>query len=100
MENAAILIAGLMALSLCLSHPGASYAADAVPGQPKQSDVKRILPKDLKGILERGETVVIADVRAADEYKKQHITGAISVPLDEVVSRLRNLPLDVNIVFY
>jgi rhodanese-related sulfurtransferase/DNA-binding transcriptional ArsR family regulator len=46
-----------------------------------------------------GDTVVL-DVRPAPEYQAGHIAGAISMPIDELPSRLRDLPPDTDVVAY
>ena len=46
-----------------------------------------------------GETVVL-DVRPLPEYQAGHIAGAISVPIDELPSRLQDLPPDADVVAY
>src|SRR5438093_3248459 len=42
----------------------------------------------------RSKQVVILDTRPASEYVAGHISGAISVPVDELQRRLRELPKD------
>lgn len=49
--------------------------------------------------LGRGDTVVI-DVRPTEEYESGHIRGAISMPLDELARRVRELPKTKLIVAY
>jgi rhodanese-related sulfurtransferase len=46
-----------------------------------------------------GDTVVL-DVRPLPEYQAGHIAGAISVPIDELPSRLAELPPDADVVAY
>ena len=48
----------------------------------------------------REGTVMVLDVRPAEEYQTAHIPGAISVPLRELKHRLANLPQDHEIVAY
>ena len=52
----------------------------------------------LKKISE--DHVLIVDVRPAEEYKEEHLPGAISMPLQELEKRLRELPQDKLIVAY
>ena len=47
----------------------------------------------------RGEVTVL-DVRPVEEYEAGHIPGALSVPLEELESRLDRLPHDQEIVAY
>jgi rhodanese-related sulfurtransferase len=44
--------------------------------------------------------VVVLDVRPAAEYAAGHIPGAVSIPLDQLATRLAELPADVEIVAY
>lgn len=47
-----------------------------------------------------GRDVVVLDVRPAVEYVAGHITGALSVPIDELKRRLRELPDETDVVAY
>src|SRR5262252_5807524 len=48
----------------------------------------------------RSKNVVILDTRPANEYAAGHIAGAISVPIDELQARLRELPKHKEYVAY
>ena len=48
----------------------------------------------------RSNEVVILDTRPANEYEAGHIAGAISVPIDELQRRLKELPKDKDYVAY
>jgi len=45
-------------------------------------------------------TAVVIDVRPAEEFAEGHITGALSVPLKELETRLKELPRRAQIVAY
>ena len=45
-------------------------------------------------------TVIVLDVRPAEEYQAGHIPGAISIPLKALEQRLSELPQDQEIVAY
>lgn len=47
-----------------------------------------------------GADVIVLDVRPADEYRHGHIAGARSLPIDELESRLDELPDDTEVVAY
>lgn len=64
------------------------------------SEVPRISPEELKDRLDNGEAILIVDSRPTSSFETQHIAGAISVPIDEVESRLDEFPRDQEIVFY
>jgi len=48
----------------------------------------------------RAGTVTVLDVRPRQEYQAAHIPGALSIPLDELSGRLRELPPNREIVAY
>jgi rhodanese-related sulfurtransferase len=59
-------------------------------------------PVDRDNLVERlrkGELTLI-DVRPPDEYAAGHIAGAISVPLDELIDRVADLPPELEVVAY
>jgi rhodanese-related sulfurtransferase len=54
---------------------------------------------DLKAQLDRQETMLVLDVRSAEEYAQDgHIAGATLIPLPELERRVRELPTDRTIV--
>ncbi len=56
--------------------------------------------QELARRLERGDGLVVVDVRPAEEYAVGHIPGALSVPLDELRRRIAELPADQEVVAY
>ncbi len=52
-----------------------------------------------KEMIDSGE-VFILDVRTQEEYDEGHIMGATLIPLDELDSRLKELPQDKKILVY
>ncbi|HVO67996.1 MAG TPA: rhodanese-like domain-containing protein [Syntrophales bacterium] len=73
--------------------PAASPATDVVP---------RITVQELKAKIDRGEDVVIIDVRAGREYEdsKIKIKGAIRISIVKLEDRISELPRDKEIVTY
>ncbi|HWT02956.1 MAG TPA: rhodanese-like domain-containing protein [Pyrinomonadaceae bacterium] len=61
--------------------------------------VKRITTVELRDALANG-TAVVVDVRPAQSYQQSRIKGSISIPLEQVASRLSELPRDKMIVTY
>lgn len=47
-----------------------------------------------------GDRVVLIDVRPAEEFEAGHIPGALSIPLEQLPSRVDELPRDRKIVAY
>jgi hypothetical protein len=62
-------------------------------------NVPRISLEETKSKLDSGQ-VVLVDVRSKDSYDKSHAVGAISIPEEEIGSRLNELPRDKEIVLY
>jgi rhodanese-related sulfurtransferase/DNA-binding transcriptional ArsR family regulator len=54
---------------------------------------------ELQKRLRRGDVLLI-DVRPALEYESGHLPGAVSLPVDELRKKLRDLPKDKPIVAY
>jgi rhodanese-related sulfurtransferase/predicted transcriptional regulator len=46
------------------------------------------------------EDVLLLDVRPSIEFEFGHITGAISVPMNELMTQLKDIPLDKEIIAY
>lgn len=46
------------------------------------------------------ENVLLLDVRPSIEFEFGHITGAISIPMNELVEQLKDIPLDKEIIAY
>jgi rhodanese-related sulfurtransferase len=63
------------------------------------AEVERIGRAELRERLAKGD-IVLVDVRPAEEYAAGHIAGARSIPLEELDSRLPELPDDAEIVAY
>ena len=60
---------------------------------------KPVLMEDLVKRLQN-EQLVVLDVRPSREYETGHIAGAKSIPLDELETRLSELPRETEIVAY
>lgn len=62
-------------------------------------DVDAIGRDELVARLRTGD-VVLVDVRPAEEFEAGHIEGARSIPIEELESRLAELPADREVVAY
>ena len=62
----------------------------------------RLTPETAQSLLDkvRSGDVVLLDVRPTAEFHAAHIPGARSVPLEELQTRIRELPRDKDIVAY
>jgi rhodanese-related sulfurtransferase len=54
---------------------------------------------ELSELIER-QSIVLLDVRPADEFAEDHLPGAINIPLTELGSRTSELRCDIEIVAY
>lgn len=61
--------------------------------------VPRVTAEELKGMMDRGEAVVI-DVRNVDDFAYEHIPGALQIPVSFVESQIPYFPRDRKIVTY
>jgi rhodanese-related sulfurtransferase/DNA-binding transcriptional ArsR family regulator len=59
----------------------------------------KLKPVKLLELLKRGD-VLLLDVRPESEYAAGHIAGAISMPVDDLLKRLKGLPRDREIIAY
>jgi len=58
----------------------------------------RISLDEAKAMLDSGNAVVI-DVRQSDEWVAGHVAGAIHIPVDDVLTRIDELPGDKDLLF-
>ena len=58
------------------------------------------VPRDELERLIKKDGAVLIDVRPAIEYASGHLPGAVSVPVDELPERLKELPRDRRIIAY
>ena len=70
------------------------------------NEIQRITCEDLKGMLDRGEPVIVIDTRKSTEYETGHIKSAVNVyydPTGESMERslmLSAMPVDMLLVPY
>jgi 3-mercaptopyruvate sulfurtransferase SseA len=106
---AAVMLAVLM-LAGCLSQdrkgnvaigsrqPATTPGSSSAQNVPSDG-VRRITTVELRDALAQGTAIVI-DTRPLESYKQSHIKGSISVPVDQVVNHIGELPRDKMIVAY
>jgi rhodanese-related sulfurtransferase len=59
----------------------------------------RMSVDEAKEMLDTDQNAVIVDVRNSDEYHSGHVTGAIWIPVDEILTRVHELPDDKRLLF-
>lgn len=63
--------------------------------------VKSISKDHLKNMMDSGERFTLLDVRSRQDYDKEHIKGAVSLPLDDVEKKAeQTLKPDDTIITY
>jgi rhodanese-related sulfurtransferase len=98
-----------------LSHPTVFDLSKAIRtvAEHQLADLERLVrehfgsrsdaePVEMHELLKRAQSksVVVLDTRPANEYAAGHIAGAISVPVDELRRKLRQLPKQKEFVAY
>jgi 3-mercaptopyruvate sulfurtransferase SseA len=65
-------------------------------------DVQRITVQELKAKMDKGEGLVVVDVRTGKDYEgsKIKIKGAVRIPIVQLEERYRELPMDKEIITY
>lgn len=63
-------------------------------------DIEELTKEDLWKRIRRKDNLVVLDVRPIEEYEAGHLPGAVSIPLDELKKRVKELPKSKQIVAY
>jgi len=69
-----------------------------VPEAPLES-ARRITREEAIKLVKEKKAVYV-DVRSKEQYDQAHITGAISIPLGDVITRVKELPPGKFIITY
>lgn len=78
---------------------GAALLLVGCSNKPYEPEV--VTPQDVQARIQRGDAVLLADVRSPRSYQREHIEGAVSFPIAEVSQTNRvDLPKDRWIVLY
>ena len=77
---------------------GVILAASTAVAQ-RSSTARETTPDALQQMLDRGEKVLVIDVRTDEEVKSGSIPGAIHIPMDQLEQRMKDVPRDVQLVF-
>ena len=75
---------------------------EASPQASEDADVERITVDELKGKIARNEALTIIDDRSEGSYEasETQIKGSIRMTVDEIQSRIKEVPRDREIVTY
>jgi rhodanese-related sulfurtransferase len=59
-----------------------------------------ISPREVKERLDRGEKLLLVDVREPHEHALCHIEGAVLIPMGTIPANLQKLDVDEDVVFF
>ena len=62
--------------------------------------IPEILPQELKTRLDRGDPLVLLDVREPEEVAIVQLPGAVHIPMGDISGRLHELEPDKEIIVY
>ena len=65
----------------------------------KSATAKETAAAVLKQKLDKGEKVLVIDVRSDEEIESGSIPGAIHIPMEQLEARMKDVPKDVQLVF-
>ena len=94
-RRAALGLAVTLAVATGLAPPPAAHAAHG--GVPS---VALTEPDYLKWLIDSRQPVVVVDLRAPDEFRRGHLPGAVSVPIEELDRRYAEIPTSPMVVLY
>jgi rhodanese-related sulfurtransferase len=59
-----------------------------------------IMPREVKQRLDRGEKLLLVDVREAQEHAICHIEGATLIPMGSIPANLQRLDMDEDVICF
>jgi|GEM_PF-909462 len=80
------------------STPSAGARIAATAEETEKTPLRELEPAEVKGMLDRGDPLILADVRGPSSFEARHITGARSMPASEIEAwgpKLKNEDLAV-----
>ena len=90
-----------LVLTLCLAGAFvASYACFRFGYFGQERTYKTVSAADAKGIMEANPSLLILDVRTAQEYSQGHLRGAVNIPASELSRRTGELGKNRAILVY
>jgi len=99
-----IVAIALGAGSALAADPVAAPAAPAPAAAPVPAAPPSIPLITQDALLERqgkhDASLVVIDVRSAEEYSQGHVPGAVNIPHDQIALRLAEVPQDKDVVLY
>jgi rhodanese-related sulfurtransferase len=59
-----------------------------------------IMPREVKQRLDKGERMLLVDVREPHEYALCHIEGAVLIPMGSIPANLQKLDVDEEVICF
>ncbi|HWS70676.1 MAG TPA: rhodanese-like domain-containing protein [Thermoanaerobaculia bacterium] len=81
------------------AQPPVQISQPVLQPQASLESARRIKREDAIKLVAQKKAVIV-DVRAKEQYDAEHIKGAISIPLMEIISRLKEVPPGKMIITY
>jgi hypothetical protein len=75
-------------------------AATAIPVAQEPLEAARRITREEAIKMIKAKKAVFVDVRGKDAYDQAHIRGAISIPLGDILSRVKEIPPKTFIITY
>ena len=76
--------------------PAPQTPVKPIPAPPEPIQSPRLLPTEVKAKLDRGEPLVLVDVREPEEVEIASIHGALHIPMGEIYHRYKEIAGDPN----
>jgi len=67
--------------------------------EPEPLPINEISPQALKTRLDKGDNILVIDMRQGWEYQSGHIPGAKQMFVQDIPRRLNELPQEVDLIF-
>jgi hypothetical protein len=89
----------LLVVAILLANQNAAVPTPMVSEDIPYPEIQRVSLADAKAALESGSAILL-DVRSADAFAGQRITGAVNIPTSELPTRYRELNPNAWIIPY
>lgn len=83
-----------------VSEPTPAPAQSSTTATPTPESVPMVSVEEVKHKLESGYSFILVDVRSKAAFAVTHISGAVSIPLEELPGRYMEIPQDSEVVVY
>lgn len=93
----AITFSVLLALLIAVAFTGCGTTKE--PADAEIPSVVNITAEEGKTMMEEDATIILVDVRTEDEYKEEHIPGALLLPVDNLESLAPEMISDKEAVY-